>query len=274
MDCLGLKMTDSEYAKLWKRFDTSGDGTISYPEFNNRVGILIHPMSDTILAGRVDTPRLKPWQQKRVASAVRSQLKNLEDAFKEIDTDSSGRISHAEFILLLRKLGLSKLGDEESFQMMKKYDDGSGLGLTLDQFKATMSEYLNSTWWLDVAAPRLPHGFRDRGLNRNLNSLLCAVPVHEAASASSIADPDELKLSLTDAEKILAEKLYGKFNHVQRAFRQFDSDKSGAVRWTCRRFPSRDLPSSVSDRPCTPFIRSAPPTLLSCSWTTTSSARR
>lgn len=33
---LGLEMTNGEYRKLWRRFDTSGDGSISYAEVSAR----------------------------------------------------------------------------------------------------------------------------------------------------------------------------------------------------------------------------------------------
>ncbi len=37
---MGLDMTSKEYVKLWKRFDSSGDGKISYAEVRARPGVL------------------------------------------------------------------------------------------------------------------------------------------------------------------------------------------------------------------------------------------
>ena len=35
---MGLDMSGEEFRKLWRRFDVSGDGSISYAEFNNQLG--------------------------------------------------------------------------------------------------------------------------------------------------------------------------------------------------------------------------------------------
>ena len=66
---------------------------------------------------RPDTPKMKDWQVKAMARTIQKKIKDIEATFKEIDTDGSGKISHAEFIQALRKIGLNKVGDAESFQV-------------------------------------------------------------------------------------------------------------------------------------------------------------
>ena len=82
-------------------------------------------------------------------------MKDIEGAFKEIDTDGSGRISHPEFIQALRKVGLPKIGDAESYSLMQKYrkpDNNTG-EMTFDEFKACMTDYLKVPTSLDTARP-------------------------------------------------------------------------------------------------------------------------
>ena len=40
---MGLDMSGEEFRKLWRRFDVSGDGSISYAEFNNQLGYMVSP---------------------------------------------------------------------------------------------------------------------------------------------------------------------------------------------------------------------------------------
>lgn len=161
---VGLDMSNGEYKKLWSKFDTTGVGYITYAAFNNKVGLLIHPRSDVVL-NRPETPKVKEWQRKALARGIQKKMQNLEEAFKEIDTDGSGRISHQEFIQALRKLGLTKVGHEESYQMMtrKRRADNHTGEMTLEEFKDTMMEYLRSTftmaqcaWWCGIDSLRNP----------------------------------------------------------------------------------------------------------------------
>jgi Ca2+-binding EF-hand superfamily protein len=214
---LGLEMEDDEFARFWTRFDTTGDGRVDYAEFNNRLGSLIHPPAGQLLMNRPETPRIKDWQKKRLSSAIKAKMQNLEKAFKEIDTDGSGAISHPEFIQALRKLGLTKIGNEESYQMMRKHKskDDESEDMTWEQFKKTMQDYL-----------RLPD-----------------LPTDETDPSTGAPS-----MKMSDAEKILAEKLYGKFTHVQRAFRMFDEDKSGSLDHEEFRMALRAMGVTLSER--------------------------
>jgi Ca2+-binding EF-hand superfamily protein len=82
-------------------------------------------------------------------------VKDIEAAFNEIDTDGSGRISHPEFIQALRKVGLAKIGDAESYQLMSKYRrPGNNSGeMTLEEFRDCMNDYLKIPTSLDTARP-------------------------------------------------------------------------------------------------------------------------
>jgi hypothetical protein len=124
---LGLDMNADEYLKLYRKFDPSGNKKISYYEWNNIVGNLIHPLSDIKLS-RPDTPKMKEWTRRALQRGLKEQVVDPIKAFREIDSDLSGYISHQEFVQLLRKLGVSITGDdprndEESFYVFKKYQN-------------------------------------------------------------------------------------------------------------------------------------------------------
>jgi Ca2+-binding EF-hand superfamily protein len=141
---MGIYMTGSEFRKLWRLFDASGDGKINYTEFNNKVGYMILPFGAGLKLNRPDTPQMKEWQEKALAKGIQKKISNIDTAFKEIDTDGSGRISHAEFIQALRKIGLANVGDAESFQMMsrfKKPTNNTG-EMTLEEFRECMQSYM------------------------------------------------------------------------------------------------------------------------------------
>jgi len=137
-------MTGEEFRKLWKIFDSSGDGKISYTEFNNQIGPLVSPPSMGLQLKRPETPKMKEWQRKAVARAMKKKVTDIEQTFKDIDTDGSGKISHAEFIQALRNMGVRGIGDTESWQMMTKYRRaGNETGeMTFDEFKDCMLDYL------------------------------------------------------------------------------------------------------------------------------------
>lgn len=148
-------MSGSEFRKLWRQFDMSGDGKINYTEFNNKVGYMILPYGSGLQMRRPETPKIKQWQEQAIAKAVQKKIKDIEGAFKEIDTDGSGRISHPEFIQALRKVGLPKIGDAESYSLMQKYrkpTNNTG-EMTFEEFKACMTDYLKVPTSLDTARP-------------------------------------------------------------------------------------------------------------------------
>jgi len=218
LDLMGLVMTDSEYVTLWKYFDANGSGFIDYTEFNNKVGALIHPPITRNIIDRPRTPRVRNANARKMAVAIRKTISNLDQAFRMIDSDGSGFISHAEFIQALRHVGMSKVSHEESYNMMMKFKekDDPNPGLSFDQFKLTMDEYL-----------KVPE-------------------VEKAAEEASKHDYLPI-LSLVHAEKLLCEKLWGKFAAVQRAFRLFDEDKSGDLSYDEFRAALRSLGVNLTE---------------------------
>jgi hypothetical protein len=54
---MGLQMTGEEFRKLWRRFDVSGDGSISYAEFNNQLGPMVSPPCMGLPMKRPETPK-------------------------------------------------------------------------------------------------------------------------------------------------------------------------------------------------------------------------
>ena len=194
---MGIYLTGTEFRKLWRQFDTSGDGKINYAEFNNKVGYMILPFAAGLEMKRPDTPKMRDWQVKAMAKTIQKKIKDIEVAFKEIDTDGSGKISHAEFIQALRKLGLGKVGDSESAQMMDKYKShGNNTGeMLFSEFKACIEDYL-----------RIPGSEADGGGPK------------EKSSAS-----------LQIAEKTLSEKLPKSAAAIEALFAPFDEYKNGEI---------------------------------------------
>ncbi len=148
-------MSGQEFRKLWREFDASGDGRINYTEFNNKVGGMILPFGAGLQLNRPETPKMREWQKQALAKGIQKKIKDIEAAFKEIDTDGSGRISQAEFIQALRRVGLAKVGDAESYQMMQKHRRATNNTgeMTLEEFKDCMNEYLRIPTGLDAGGP-------------------------------------------------------------------------------------------------------------------------
>ena len=198
-------MADEDFKQLWAKFDRHGRGRINYSEFNNLIGRLIHPPTETIFRDRPETPKIKAWRIKSIGKALRNKVRNLKRAFEEFDTDGSGLISHAEFIQALRKLGIQKVGDEESWQMMQKHRDASNEtgDMTWTEFEKTMREYMK--------IPEKVTGNGDGGDEGD----------DEESGAAGKWGHRRLapKMQLVNAEKLIADKLYGKYGTVQKVFR-------------------------------------------------------
>ena len=120
LDLMGLVMNDDEYMKLWRHFDTDDSGFLNYTEFNNKVGAMIHPPITRHVIDRPQTPRVRRENAKRVATQLKKTMANLNDAFDMIDSDCSGRVSHAEFIQALRHCGMNKMSHDDSYELMVK----------------------------------------------------------------------------------------------------------------------------------------------------------
>ena len=120
LDLMGLVMNDEEFIKLWAHFDVDGSGSLNYAEFNNKVGAMLHPPITRHVINRPQTPRVRQVNARKAAMGLKKRMANLEDAFQMIDSDGSGRISHAEFIQALRHVGLTKISHDESYEMMVK----------------------------------------------------------------------------------------------------------------------------------------------------------
>ena len=141
-------MNADEYLKLYRTFDPSGNSKISYYEWNNIVGNLIHPLSD-ISISRPDTPKLKEWTRRALQRGLTTQITNVKQAFEEVNSCQSGLISHQEFCVLLRKLNVPFGNDEETFYIFKKFQDktvNKTGQLTFSEFEAFYNEFTSEYW--------------------------------------------------------------------------------------------------------------------------------
>ena len=53
---------------------------------------------------RPETPKMRDWQRRNFAAAVKKKVTDIEATFKAFDMDGSGKISHPEFIQAVRVL--------------------------------------------------------------------------------------------------------------------------------------------------------------------------
>ena len=190
-----MKMTGEEFRKLWSRFDSSGDGSISYAEFNTQIGPMVSPPCMGLQMNRPETPIMKEWQRKNFAKAVKKKVQDIEVTFKAFDLDGSGKISHAEFIQAMRRMGIRGVGDQESWQIMQKHrrpENESG-EMLYEEFKDTMMEFLK-------------------------------VPTHEISDDK----PSEV---LSGGLSILKAACSGKRKEFLQAFKEFDKHGQGEVNY-------------------------------------------
>ncbi len=109
-------------------------------------------------------------------------------------------------------------------------------GISFPQFKKAMESYLKGKVPLSV-----------RCLFQHSKSCCSAVAETEADAQKLGAYHQEPTVALNHAEKLLAEKLWGKFTAVQRAFRAFDTDKSGDLSYDEFRAALRSLGVNLTD---------------------------
>jgi Ca2+-binding EF-hand superfamily protein len=204
-------MTADEYMKLYRKFDPSGNRKISYYEWNNIVGNLIHPLSDITLS-RPDTPKMKEWTRRALQRGLKEQVLDPVQAFRETDSDMSGYISHQEFNQLLRKLGVSFGDDEETFYVFKKYQNKA---------KNTTGQ-LNEEEFL-----ALFHDFTSRACRETLVTTRRAdTETHPLAPAGMTVPKvsyteSMMQPSLEAVKTLFAAKMFNKYNNVNKAFRTF-----------------------------------------------------
>ena len=83
--------------------------------------------------------RLNPFKGfKSVFGGVDLSDKGLEDAFKGLDTDGSGKCSNAELEAYIRKVHKKKLGPEAIASMMAEADTDKDGEVDLEEFKLIM----------------------------------------------------------------------------------------------------------------------------------------
>ena len=103
------------------------------------MGPLIHPSSFgfSALMRRPTTPDLSPAQERVLAARLRRKIHDVDASWAELDIYNVGRISHSDFMLALRKLGVRHVTDEKSFALMSRFKEkGNSSG------EMTRAEYI------------------------------------------------------------------------------------------------------------------------------------
>lgn len=149
VEALGLRMSSVEFRRLWRMFDPSGEGRLSYAQFNKVLGPLIHPSSwgITNTMRRPETPVISPALNASLAGRLRRKIQDIEAVWRELDPTSSGFISHEALIAALRRMGMKGMGDAESWALMQRYcAPGNASGsMTRAEFTAAMQDLLHAT---------------------------------------------------------------------------------------------------------------------------------
>lgn len=112
-------MEDSEFEKLWKKYDPSNSGTISSETFLNSLGISLHENGENGRLSPIEegqssrTPRKKEIERKQsldierwLKNKFREGCVNMKEAFEAKDAKNNGLVSFDDFLEVLGKYGL------------------------------------------------------------------------------------------------------------------------------------------------------------------------
>lgn len=89
-------------------------------QFNNKVGNVIHPPSQAILAHRPETPRVKHASVRKTAALLQRKLDTLQAAFTGLDTNEHGKINVPEVQAALQAAGVKHMNGEECAKLIAK----------------------------------------------------------------------------------------------------------------------------------------------------------
>lgn len=173
---LGVSLSDPDFKELVCKYDTNGDGTIAYDEFNAQVGPLIHPdaintskLHESMMAeagaqgsalhfradaklGRAAIKKSMTLEERAAEAAPRLGLdvgeamfaaqmcgryKDLTRAFRAADADGSGELSLDEFTVMLDSLGV-RMSRADVEDLAMRYDANGDGGVSCDELVARL----------------------------------------------------------------------------------------------------------------------------------------
>jgi calmodulin len=111
---MGMELTQSDLAIIVKKFDTGGDGTISFEEF---------------------------WAYMKSRKAKINPEQVVAQVFAMIDSDGSGCITAEEFSDTLRKLP-TEISEEDINALVREIDSGGDGEISLHEFAHVLNKYI------------------------------------------------------------------------------------------------------------------------------------
>jgi len=139
----GIEMSPPEFAKLWRKFDVSGDGRLDYTEVQAQFGRIISPPMEGLRMARPETPIPERLQKVIFAALSKKSPADIDAAFTAATGDGgTGVIDHQAFTTALRKLGLP-VQEKDAPSLLAKYKEpGSAPDtVTLGEFQAAVGHF-------------------------------------------------------------------------------------------------------------------------------------
>lgn len=126
-------MENSEYDKLWQKYDTGNVGVIKGERLLNRLGISLKGLleksektetSETVVKSprRLETERSQSLDVERwLKKKFREGCSEMRHAFQEIDLDRTGRVTREEFQKVLMEYDLKLTTDKQIEDFLARY---------------------------------------------------------------------------------------------------------------------------------------------------------
>ncbi|KAJ0987175.1 hypothetical protein J5N97_005531 [Dioscorea zingiberensis] len=155
--------SEKEVEKVFKCFDSDGDGKISESELigvvqalgsgvsKEEVGMMMQEM-DSDRNGFVDLKEFTEFQRSSLEGRPQAEVDaELRDAFEMYDLDKNGRISAKELHLVLKRLG-DKSSIKDCTRMIQSVDaDGDG-SVNFEEFKKMMTQNSHGSHGLGMSS--------------------------------------------------------------------------------------------------------------------------
>lgn len=155
----GIDLSDEDLNGMVAVFDTDGDGTVGYQEFNKYVSELLNPSEEVGggMLGRIEnSPTHDIHREARdttikgtaedveamLVDKIKNKYNKVQHAFRSFDKDHSGSINADEFKAVLYTYGMATT-EEELQRLVSKFDvDGDGT-IRYDEFNETFGQVVN-----------------------------------------------------------------------------------------------------------------------------------
>jgi Ca2+-binding EF-hand superfamily protein len=120
----------TQLAKLFERYDTEADGTITYEEFINRVlGVQGNPGGDPLSRSLIERVR-----GQIVARGGANGIRTIGRIFKQMDNNGSKSLGYDEFRIGLGEMGVRDIPDVDFNKLCKIFDKNDDGQISFEEF--------------------------------------------------------------------------------------------------------------------------------------------